>query len=275
MHSFPLLLLLTIFLTSSFAEETRTETVTFAKGYDSAVVTGKITAEESVLYELNAREGQFLTVSLRPDNKSANFNIYIPGKGPGEDALFASAAGGTEYTGQLYKSGVHTVSVFLVRSAARRGEAANFDIAFRISDEKPSGPIPAEIGPAVMKPATGDLPVVDAPAVSPWEKVSQATSDHAPLLERQAGIPRAVAVTPVSITTLVLEEGLLGYVTEISAKYDTMEEPSEVDVTVIEGGILDDDLHGIRHVVTLLRNRNNQWRVTGYTRGELRRHHFK
>ncbi|SEA99322.1 hypothetical protein [Rubrimonas cliftonensis] len=85
-----------------------------------------------MLYELGAREGQFLTVSLRPDNQSADFNVYIPGKGPGDEALFTSATGGSEYRGQLYVTGDHTVSVFLNRNAAREGQTANFDIVLGI-----------------------------------------------------------------------------------------------------------------------------------------------
>jgi hypothetical protein len=48
-----------------------------------------------------------------------------------------------------------------------------------------------------------------------------------------------------------------------------------VEVIVTEAGILDDDLLGIRHVVALARNKNNQWRVVQYGRGELRQSHLK
>ena len=45
------------------------------------------------------------------------------------------------------------------------------------------------------------------------------------------------------------------------ASYDSMENPSEVTVTVTEGGILDDDLLAIRHLVYLARNRNNRQEI--------------
>lgn len=99
------------------------------------------------------------------------------------------------------------------------------------------------------------------------------TTNHAPLLERQAAIPRDLAKTPATIALLVIEQDLLGCVEELSARYDNMETPSEVGISVTESGILDDDLHAVRHVVALARNSNNQWRIVGYTKGELRRRH--
>ena len=122
------------------ADETRTKVVKFERGKSSAVLTGKITGRESVIYKLNAREGQFLKVSLRPDKQSADYNIYIPGRGPGDEALFTSATGGREYLGQLYKTGDHSISVFLNRAAARRGETAKFDLVISITDKKPGRP---------------------------------------------------------------------------------------------------------------------------------------
>ena len=133
------------------ADETRTEVVKFERGKSSAVITGKITGHESVIYKLNAKDGQYLMVSLRPDNQSADFNIYIPGRNPGDEALFTSATGGREYLGQLDKTGDHSISVFLNRAAARRGEIAKFDLVVSITDQKPAGK-EEEV------PATGPVP---------------------------------------------------------------------------------------------------------------------
>jgi hypothetical protein len=90
-----------------------------------------------VLYKLNAKNGQFLKASLTTDNESADFNIYIPGRGPGDEALFTSATGGREYLGQLYKTGDHSITVFLNRNAARRGVTANFKLHVSVSDRQP------------------------------------------------------------------------------------------------------------------------------------------
>ncbi|WP_193212976.1 hypothetical protein [Luteolibacter marinus] len=251
-------------LPAAAADEMRHETVRFKPGETSATLTGKITGRESVVYLLNARKGQFLTVSLRPDNPSANFNIYLPGKGPGDEALFVSDLGGREYRGQLFEDGDHSVSVFLNRAAAREGKVANYDIVFAITDGAAAEP-PAEDEPDRVAP---DLEAA-------WAKVEFAEREHAPLLERQAKIPIELAKGPVAIALVAIEPDLSGLITGVTAGYDRMEEPAEVKVTVTEGGILDDDLIGVRHGVSLLRNKNNQWRITGYTRGELRRAHLK
>ena len=87
------------------AQESRTHREQFEADKTQATITDKISGRESVLFKLNAREGQFLTVSLRPDNQSAEFNVYIPGQGPSDAAMFISATGGREYRGQLYKTG--------------------------------------------------------------------------------------------------------------------------------------------------------------------------
>lgn len=138
------------------AAETRTERVQFAAGKNHTVISGKISGDESVVYQLNAREGQFLKVRLVPDKESADFNIYIPGRGPGDEALFASAMSsvGREYTGQLYKTGDHSISVFLNRNAARKGVTANFKLHVSVTnkppgegkEEKPAaGPVPQKV----------------------------------------------------------------------------------------------------------------------------------
>jgi hypothetical protein len=129
------------------AKEPKMVRVEFRRGSDTAEITGRIKGDESIIYKLNARDGQFLTVSLRPDNQAADYNIYIPGRGPGDEALFTSATGGREYVGQLYKTGDHSVSVFLNRPAARQSETANFDIVFKITasppDKTAAAPVPA------------------------------------------------------------------------------------------------------------------------------------
>lgn len=114
------------------ASDAKTVRVHFDKGATGTIVSGEIRGHEYVLYKLGARKGQFLTVHLRPDNASTGFNVYIPGRGPGDEALFTSDGGEAEYRGQLYVDGDHTVSVFLNRAAAREGQRSRFDIAFEI-----------------------------------------------------------------------------------------------------------------------------------------------
>lgn len=141
----------------ALADKTHIERVQFAAGKSSATIDGKVTGGDTVLYTLNARDKQFLNVSLTTDNESSDFNIYIPGRGPGDEALFTSAVGGREYTGQLYKTGDHSITVFLNRNAARKGQTANFKLHVSVTDKPPGDPAAEE------KPATGPVPqkVVD------------------------------------------------------------------------------------------------------------------
>jgi hypothetical protein len=146
---------LMVFFTPAFADKTHTEQIKFAAGKSSATLSGKVTGSDTVLYKLNAKDKQFLKVSLTTDNEAADYNIYIPGRAPGDEALFTSATGGRAYTGQLYKTGDHSISVFLNRNAARKGQTANFKLDVSVTDKAPESP--------EEKPATGAVPqkVVD------------------------------------------------------------------------------------------------------------------
>lgn len=140
----------------AIADKTHTGRIQFAAGKSTATLTGKVTGGDTVLYKLNAKDPQFLKVSMTTDNESADFNLYIPGRGPGDEALFASATGGRAYTGQLCETGDHSITVFLNRNAARKGQTANFKLHVSVTDKQPGEA-------AEEKPATGEVPqkVVD------------------------------------------------------------------------------------------------------------------
>jgi hypothetical protein len=143
------LLVIASLLQSHLAAAPREERVQFQPGTDRATIRGTVKGDDYVLYKVNARDGQFLNVSMTTDNESSDFNIYIPGRGPGDEALFASAqsAAGRQYTGQLYKTGDHGISVFLNRNAARGGQQANFTLTVRITatapEENAAAPAPS------------------------------------------------------------------------------------------------------------------------------------
>ena len=137
----------------ALADKTTTHRVQFEKGKSSATLTGKVTGRDTVLYKLNAKDGQFLKVTFKADKGAAAYNIYIPGRGPGDEALYVADVGGNDYRGQLYKTGDHTISVFLNRAAARRGETANYTLQVSITDKPPvakeevpaTGPVPQKV----------------------------------------------------------------------------------------------------------------------------------
>lgn len=153
MNFFPLAaaLVLTVSAISSLAEEAHSKRIEFPKGKSHTMVTGDVVGRGTAVYTVKAKAGQFLKLSMETDKSSADFNVYIPGRGPGDEALFTSATGGRSFTGKLDKTGDHTITVFLNRNAARKGITANFKLHVSITSKPP-------VAPKEEKPSTGPVP---------------------------------------------------------------------------------------------------------------------
>ena len=109
----------------------RTERVQFEKGANSAVVEGSITGYETVDYVLGAKKGQYMNVGMATNNRANYFNILAPGEN--QIAMFNGSIAGNQYEGSLPKSGDYKVRVYMMRSAARRSEVANFRLEMIIT----------------------------------------------------------------------------------------------------------------------------------------------
>jgi hypothetical protein len=109
-----------------------TERVHFEKGANSAVVKNSITGYAIVDYVLSARKGQYMNVSMATDNTGNYFNILAPGEN--EVAMFNGSINENQYEGILPKSGDYKVRVYLMRSAARRNEVANYRLEMIITN---------------------------------------------------------------------------------------------------------------------------------------------
>jgi hypothetical protein len=105
----------------------RSQLVKLADGASSSIK-GVIRGNESVSYVFSAHAGQRLSVKLKTSNGSNFFNIYAPGRKPGDEALYAGSLSDNEIDGTLTESGYYTVSVYLMRSAARRNETARYTL---------------------------------------------------------------------------------------------------------------------------------------------------
>lgn len=127
------LLLLTLFSIRVYGAEDRYEQVTFPHGTSGTSIKSSLIGYQGVNYTLNAKAGQSMTVKLKSSNLSNYFNIYAPGKGPGDDAMFIGDISGNSYSGILPSTGTYTIQVFLMRNAARRNEKADYtlDISVR------------------------------------------------------------------------------------------------------------------------------------------------
>lgn len=117
---------------AALAEPSKTVVVQFDPGASGATLTGRLGSEQGVRYVLGARNKQFLTVSLRPDNALTYFIIYVPDGG----ILYESSQAGNEYYGQLYKNGDHVVEVFYKGDPGTYG---NYDIVFEIGAGESGG----------------------------------------------------------------------------------------------------------------------------------------
>ena len=110
--------------TAEVIEGIENRRVTFDRGANSATVEDSITGYETVDYLLNVRQGQAMNVSMATQNSSAHFNILEPGET--DVATFVGSTSGNQFEGVAAKSGDYRIRVYLMRSAARRDETADY-----------------------------------------------------------------------------------------------------------------------------------------------------
>jgi hypothetical protein len=114
------------------------ERVEFAPGAVAAIREGSITGYEVIDYLLWTRAGQYANVSMATSNTASYFNILAPGET--EVAMFNGSVSENQYEGILPTSGDYRIRVYMMRSAARRGEVARYRLEMIVTDvpDKPS-----------------------------------------------------------------------------------------------------------------------------------------
>lgn len=123
------------------AQDMRYEPVRFAPGTTGTTLSDRITGRESVVYTIGAEAGQRMRIRLTSGNLATYFNVYPPGRGPGDEALAVSEMTGpmvpdlNVFDAVLPASGTYSVSVYLYRNAARRGEVSNYSLDIRVTGE--------------------------------------------------------------------------------------------------------------------------------------------
>jgi hypothetical protein len=130
----PIVLALVFAVSSLMARaegDIRTERVHFAKGATSAVVEGTITGYQTVDYVLGASKGQSMNVSMATKNTATYFNILAPGET--EVAFFNGSMSENQFEGVLPATGDYRIRVYMMRSAARRNEKANYRLEMIVS----------------------------------------------------------------------------------------------------------------------------------------------
>lgn len=120
-----------------FALGVRNERIQISQDTMRAVVVDTITGYESVNYLVSAKNGQSLTISLDSDNLGSYFNLFAPGKIPGEDrAIFIGSTEGNRFEVDYLTEGDYTIQVYIIRSMARRNETANYTLTLQVASKK-------------------------------------------------------------------------------------------------------------------------------------------
>ncbi len=159
-----LLVMLAAFAVSAAnaADDIRTQRVSFERGGSSAVVEGSITGYEIVDYVLGAGKGQYMNVSMATKNTATYFNILAPGEN--EVAFFNGSVSENQYEGTLPASGDYKIRVYMMRSAARRNEKADYRVEMIITGatagakQAGSHPTGDALVPGTSYHATGSIP---------------------------------------------------------------------------------------------------------------------
>ena len=88
-------------------------------------IEGRISGEQTADYPLNLQPGQSLTVKLTTPHTSTHYLLMPP---EGDEVLHNSALDGAEYKGTTKQGGKYRAQVYMLQSAAKRGETAPYNL---------------------------------------------------------------------------------------------------------------------------------------------------
>jgi hypothetical protein len=109
----------------------RIQQVVYKSGHGSVQFKQSIKGYKTAEYTFSGKAGQMLTVGFKSANLSAAFNLATKGA---DYALFNGSVMGNHFLGSLPADGDYTVQVYLMRSAARRDEVANYEISLTLAN---------------------------------------------------------------------------------------------------------------------------------------------
>lgn len=148
------------------AKDIRTERVTFAPGQATRTIEARIKGDETVDYLVAGRAGQPMNISMASRNGAAYFNILAPGETV--VAFFNGSVSDNQYEGVLPATGDYRIRVYLMRSAARRGEVADYRLEVIAGAPPAAVPASGKTTDALVAGtpyhATGSIPCAMAPA---------------------------------------------------------------------------------------------------------------
>jgi hypothetical protein len=146
---------------SVLAQGIRVQDVTFGQGVTSQTIKGSITGDHTVDYRVHAQAGQVLKVTLQTNNNANYFNVLPPGS---EEAIFIGSSEGNKFGGTLSVKGNYLIRVYLMRSAARRNEKADYSLMVSLNGSAAQGD--AKV-PGTHYHATGKVPCAMVTGIEP------------------------------------------------------------------------------------------------------------
>ncbi|MDM9632039.1 hypothetical protein [Robiginitalea aurantiaca] len=105
-------------------DEIKKVRIQFDSGANSKTIESSISGRETVDYVLNGQEGQYMNISMATQHGATYFNVMEPGEA--YVAIYNGSTSGNQFEGTAAKSGDYTIRVYMMRSAARRGETADY-----------------------------------------------------------------------------------------------------------------------------------------------------
>lgn len=106
------------------------ERVEFDPGGTSVAIADAITGYQSVDYVVRASAGQPMSVALDTTHSATYFNLIEPGET--DVATHIGSTMGNRFEGSAEKSGDYRIRVYMMRSAARREETADYSLAISV-----------------------------------------------------------------------------------------------------------------------------------------------
>ena len=219
----------------SVADDSRNESIEFAPNTNSTIIKDSITGYETVNYQLKAKAEQVMTVDLKTDNTATYFNIFVPGKGPGDQAMFIGSTQGSYFEGTLPADGDYTVQVYMMRSAARRNETTNYTLGISIDAAQKSQENTDEIDYEVIDHGNFNKTVPIA-----WENKEEWPADPVMVSLLFTGVPDSKTQT-------------------ITRTYDSAESRNSATVFIANEKLMDDSVIGVKYKLELKRNEKGIW----------------
>jgi hypothetical protein len=167
-------------------DQIRTVRVTFDRGASSKVIEGSIKGRETIDYLVNAKQGQTMNVSLATKHGATYFNIIAPHET--DVSYFNSSTSGNQFEGAVPASGDQKIRVYMMRSAGRRSEKANYRLEMIVT----GAPHGAGGGDALV-PGTDFHAKAQIPCVA---------EPNEPMRQCDAGVKRTANGGTVHVTTL-------------------------------------------------------------------------